>query len=155
MWNVFHPYLTSAIFSPLDFCLWGYLKSKSYHPQRAAGQHRQGGCADWSCHDDEGNAGHEGKGSEVHCCRGRTFCEVEQWPFVSLSSHREKFDDILKKCRPKWTYMYVAHMLQITSSLKYIVQRYRVFFLTGPTLKVLSVRLHSKSHQKSSESVRI
>ena len=28
---------------------------------------------------------------------------------------------------------------------------YRVFFLTGPTPKVLSVRLHSKSHQKSSK----
>ena len=28
---------------------------------------------------------------------------------------------------------------------------YRVFFLTGAPLKVLSVRLHSKSHQKSSK----
>ena len=28
---------------------------------------------------------------------------------------------------------------------------YRVFFLTRPPLKVLSVRLHSKSHQKSSK----
>ena len=27
--------------------------------------------------------------------------------------------------------------------------RYRVFFLTGAPLKVLSVRLHSKSHRKS------
>ena len=29
--------------------------------------------------------------------------------------------------------------------------KYRVFFLTGPTQKVLSVRLHRKSHQKSSK----
>ena len=28
---------------------------------------------------------------------------------------------------------------------------YRVFFLTGPTQKVQSIRLHSKSHQKSSK----
>ena len=28
---------------------------------------------------------------------------------------------------------------------------YRVFFLTGPTQKVLNIRLHSKSHQKSSK----
>ena len=35
MWNVFHPYLTSAIFSPLDFCLWGYLKSKVNSPRPA------------------------------------------------------------------------------------------------------------------------
>ena len=30
-------------------------------------------------------------------------------------------------------------------------QRYRAVFFTGPPLKVLSVKLHSKSHQKSSK----
>ena len=60
--------------SPLDFCLWGYLKSKVYSPRPATLNELQAIIVrEVAQIDEEGNAGHEGKGSEVHMCRGRTF----------------------------------------------------------------------------------
>ena len=101
----------SSLFTPLNFCLWGFLKSRVYSPlpatlnQLQATIPREGGCPVWLCHDEEGNAWHEGMGSQVHCCMGRTLREVEKWPIVSMSSHRKIFDEILRKCCPEWISM--------------------------------------------------
>ena len=47
--------------------------------------------------------------------------------------------------RCRFAYIYMCYIL-----FRVFFQKYRVFFLTGAPLKVLSVRSHSKSHQKSS-----
>ena len=46
-----------------------------------------------------------GKGKSNTLVQGQTLWEVELWPIVSLSSHRQKADEILKKCCPKWIFM--------------------------------------------------
>ena len=77
------------------------------------------------------------------------------------------FFDQFNAWKISWKYRDILHHIEISWNIVCIVKKqycswvivmycltcsiYRVFFLTGSAQKVLSIRLHSKSHQKSSK----